>query len=109
MPTTTSAPCQTDEPALALGVPERAEVGAVERPPGEVEECERHRPDREAADEPADEADRPEQREHERAGAEDDRPQPLRAEAEELVGERGRCGGDDEELEDRPADALERR
>ena len=94
------------EPALALGVPQRTEVGPVERPPREIDECERHCPDRKAADEPPDESDRPEQREHERAGAEDDRPQPLGAEAEELVGECGRGGGDHEKLEDRPADAL---
>ncbi len=53
------------------------------------------------------EADRPEEREDEREQTEHDRPEPLRAEAEELVGERRRRGGDDEELEDRPPDSLQ--
>ena len=95
------------EPSLAVGVPDALRVGAVDRPPREVHERERHRPDREAPDEAADEPDRPEQREDERAGAEDERPQPLRTEAEELVGERSGGRRDHEQLEDRPADALQ--
>ncbi len=95
------------EPSLALRVPDRAEVGAVERPPGEVEERERNGPDREPTDEPTDEADGPEQSEHESAGAEDESPEPLRAEPEELVRERSRSCRDHEQLEDRPADSLQ--
>ena len=92
--------------ALAAAVPEAAEAGAVERPPRQVEERGEHRPDRELAHELAHEVDRPEQRQRERDAAEDERPEPLRAEAEQLVGERGDRGRDDQQLEDRPADAL---
>ena len=94
------------ETALAVGVPDRRQVGAVERPPREVEEGERHGPDGEAADEAPDEADRPEEREDEGDGPEDERPQPLRLEPEELVRERGGGRRDDEQLERRPADSL---
>ena len=58
------------------------------------------------SDEAPHEADRSEQRERERESSEDERPEPLRAELEELVGERG-GGRDDQELEDGPADCLE--
>ena len=109
MPTTTSAPCQTLSPPSPSAFQMRRQVGAVERPPREVEERERDRPDREAADEAPHEADRPEEREDEGDGPEDERPQPLRLEPEELVRERGGGGRDDEELEHRPADALQRR
>ena len=92
--------------ALAAAVPQVAEAGAVERPPRQVEERGEHGPDRELAHELAHEVDRPEQRQRERDAAEDERPEPLGAEAEQLVRERGDGRGDDQQLEDRPADAL---
>jgi hypothetical protein len=107
IPTTTSAPCQTLSPPSPSAVPDRGQVGAVERPPCEVEERQRDRPDGEAADEPTHEADRPEEREAEGGRSEDERPQPLRLEAEELVRQGSGGSRDDEQLERRPADSLE--
>ena len=94
------------ETALALAVPERPETRSVERPPRQVEQRREHGPDGELADDLADEPDRAEQREHECDSPEQDRPEPLGAEAEELIRERGDGGRDDQQLEDRPADAL---
>ncbi len=93
-------------PALALGRPELADVRLVQRPPRQVDERGEHGPQGEAANEPADEADRAHERERGGGGAEEDRPRPLRPEAEDLVRERGRRGGDDDQLEGRPAEAL---
>ena len=96
------------EPAFALAIPERAEAGAVERPPRQVEQRREHGPDGELAHELADEPDRAEQGERERDAAEEQRPEPLRPEAEELVREGGDSRGDDQQFEDRPANALRR-
>ena len=88
-------------------MPERDGMPAVQRPPGEVEERRDHDPDRELPHELADEADRAEQRERGRDAAEDDLPERHAAEAEELLGESARAGGDDDQLEHRPAEALD--
>ena len=97
------------EAALAVRVPEGGQVGLVDHPPGQVAERGDHEPDRELAHVAADEADRPEQREPDRDRAEQDRPEPLGAEAEHPVGERGGGARDDDQLVGRPAEALERR
>ena len=96
------------EAALGLGVPELGEVGLGERPPGQVPERREHDVHRVAADEAAHDGDGPHQRERGGNRAEDERPEPLRADADQLVGQRCRGGGDDDQLERRPAPALQR-
>jgi hypothetical protein len=95
-----------DGAALARRRPELAQVGLVERPPREVRERGEHDPGAEAAQELPHDPDRSEQREHGGHGAEDQRPCPAPLEAERPVGEGARGGGDDDQLEDRPAEAL---
>jgi hypothetical protein len=88
-------------------VPERGQVGLVDRPPGQVAERGEHEPDGELADVAADEADRPEQRERDRDATEEQRPEPLRPEAEHAVGEGGAGARDDDQLVHGPAQALD--
>ena len=87
--------------------PQLMQVGVGRDPPDEVRDRERDGPDRELADEAPNEADRPQQRKHGRDGAEDELPEPDGVEAERPVGEGRRRGRDDDQLEDRPAEALQ--
>src|SRR6266511_1395613 len=86
--------------------PEAAEIRALEDPPGEVDDRGNHCPDRELADKATNEADRPEQGEERGEPAECELPDPDRLETEELVAEEPGRRRDDDQLEDRPAEAL---
>ena len=93
--------------AVPGSVPELAHPAGFERPPGQVEQRRDDEVDRELADEPAHDADRAQQRERERDDAEEHRPRRLGRDAEQLVGERRGGRRDDDQLERRPAEALE--
>ena len=92
---------------VAFARPDVVPARAVEDPPGQVGERRGDGPDRELADVPADEADRPEQRKRHRQRAEEQRPEPGRLEPEQLVAEQARGLRDHDQLEDRPAEALQ--
>ena len=81
-------PLPHGQASLAWSVPRGLETAGAERPPGEVGERQRHSPHADRAYHAPHHADRPEQAEGECEAAEDERPEPLGAEAEELVGER---------------------
>src|SRR4029079_8410079 len=68
---------ENGRPALAVQVPEAFELGALERPHGQVEQRSEYGPNCELADELPNEVDRPEQSERECDPAEEQRPQPL--------------------------------
>ena len=87
--------------------PEVPEPRAVEDPPGEINDRSGNRPDRELPDEAPDEADRPQQREQRRQTAEGELPDPDRLEAEELVAQQPGRRRDHDQLEHRPAQALQ--
>ena len=91
-------------PALGPAAPE---VCALDDPPGEVDDGCKDRPDRELPYEAAHEAHRPEECEHRRDDAEQELPRPHRLEAEELVAEETGRRCDHDQLEDRPAQALQ--
>src|SRR2546421_618667 len=80
---------------------------AAQRPTAEVEQRDDHEPDREVAHVAADEADRAEEGKQRRDDAEEDLPEVEAADAEDLLRERARSRGDDDQLEDRPAEALQ--
>ena len=102
-----SIPCHIDRPPS----PGRCQASSSPPPSSahqrEVGDRERDDPHCDAADHGAHDADRPEQAERERRGAEDERPGPSGLEAEQLVGERRRGRRDHEQLEHRPAEALD--
>jgi len=82
-------------------------VLAVHRPPRQVRERGDDEVDGELAHVAAHEADRAEEGERRRDRAHHDRPERLAAEAEDLLRERARRGGDDDQLENRPTEALQ--
>jgi hypothetical protein len=88
-------------------VPDAAHLRPVHDPPRQVDDRGGDGPDCELAHEAAYEADRAQECQQHCDAAEDQLPEPDRLEAEQLVAEQAGGGRDDDELEDRPAEALE--
>ena len=106
MPTTKSAPCHVVRPP-SPGRSQSAPRSAPSRVhQDQIGEGNGHDPDGDRADVAPDEADGAGEAKRQRQRAERERPRPPRLEAEELVGECGSCRGDDEQLEDGPAQRL---
>ena len=101
-----STPCQNVIPPSPERRPEPAGVGAVERPPDEIREGGRDRPDGEPPHVAAHDRDRPREREPGGQGAEGEHPGPARLEAEELVRQCARRQRHDVQLEHRPTEVL---
>ena len=78
----------------------------MDDPPGEVDDGREDGPDRELPHEPSYEPDRAEQRQHGGERSEGQLPEPDRLEAEQLVAEQAGGGGDHDQFEDCPAEAL---
>jgi hypothetical protein len=96
-------------PAIAVRI-SSGWLGSTPRERTRIEPVDHRRddgPDRELPYEPADEADRAEQRQHRRDAAEEELPEPDRLKAEQLVAQQTGRGGDHDQLEDRPAQALQ--